>query len=370
MAPSSDIRKLIAQLPKAELHVHLRGAIPIRVLAEMMDRHDAQRALESAPDRVKAMWRDCTNLRPFLAGERWSTDDIRGLFRYESFRNFLLTYYFTGFFVRDCRDLRALVSGVLADMESQGIVYAEITVSAAEYVDKGIPLQEVFACLEEGGESAGMWVQWIIDLIRDLGPDSARDQLTEIIALRPRSVVGITLGGTEDAFPTRAFADVYAMARDHGLRCTVHAGEAAGAESVREAVEALEVERIGHGVRAVEDPSLVQRLAERGIALEVCPTSNLCTGVYSSYEEHPARELDAADVPITINSDDPTFFETSLADEYVRAYEMGFAPTDLLRLLRNGFRYSFLPSDDAGRCISQLDEAWSRAAPDGSPAGQ
>jgi adenosine deaminase len=359
MTLPADIRNLITELPKAELHVHLRGAAPPRVLAELLSRYDPERVLSPASDRVRSAWRECDNLRPFLTRGEWSADDLRGMFRYRDFGNFLLTYYFTGFFVQSRRDLADLISGVLEALESQGIVYAEITVSATEMARQDRPLEDVFACLAEGADAAGIRVQWIIDLIRDLGPDAARHQLEEIIALRPPGVVGITLGGTEDAFPAGEFADVYAMVGDHGLRRSIHAGEACGAESVREAVDALEVERIGHGVRSVEDPSLLEVLAERDIALEVCPTSNLYTGIYSSYDEHPLRELHAAGVPITINSDDPTFFETSLVDEYLRAYEMGLDLDDLLEFLRNGFHYSFLPPEDASRYVAELDAKWS-----------
>ena len=205
-------------------------------------------------------------------------------------------------------------------------------------------------------------MQWIVDLVRDFGPESALAQLRELIGLASPAVMGITLGGSEDCFPAGEFREVYALAREHGLRLSVHAGEALGPESVWEALESLRPERIGHGVRAVEDPALVAHLAAERIPLEVCPTSNIFTGAYPSLEAHPVRALFEAGIPITINSDDPTFFHTTLADEYACLPALGFSDRDLLKLLRNGFRYAFLPQDQINGYLRKLDGEWERVA--------
>jgi adenosine deaminase len=197
--------------------------------------------------------------------------------------------------------------------------------------------------------------------VRNVGPESARQQLDELLALNSPAVVGITLGGSEDCFPHDAFRDVYALARDRGLRLSVHAGEALGPESVWQALEALRPDRIGHGVRASEDQALVVYLAERQIPLEVCPTSNVFTGAYPSYQAHPARSLFAAGIPVTINSDDPTFFHTTLTDEYARLPALGFTDRDVLGLVRNGFRCAFLPQADIAQYLHRLDAAWGAA---------
>lgn len=357
-----DLRTLVESLPKSELHVHLRGAIPTRVLAELLDKHGVERALADAPSRVMARWRTWENLCPFLTPRRWSEAEVSRLFHFESFDNFLYTYYFTGFFVRDLQDFGLLVTGVVDDLASQGIVYAEMTVSAIEYAEHGLSLPDLAAVLAESMERPGIRVQWIIDLVRDLGPEVAGQQVEEIAALRCPGIVGITLGGSEHLYPPAQFADVYARARDHGLRLTVHAGEALGPESVVDALEMLNAERIGHGVRSAEDSALVQRLARSNIALEICPTSNIQTGVYRSLDDHPAKVLFAAGVPITVNTDDPTFFRTTLAEECVRLHDdLGFGRDDLLQVLRNGFRHSFLPADEAAEYLSRLDRAWEKA---------
>jgi len=353
------LRRIIESLPKAELHLHLRGAIPPGVLAELLNRHDCEAAVAGAPAEVRAAFARYDNLRPFLTGRRrWSADETTGLFRYRDFANFLYTFYFTSFLFHSAEDLRLLIRGVLDELVRQRIVYAEICISAIEYVTQGIPLSEVIACLEEGTQHQEVRVQWMVDLVRDSGPESALRQVRELIAEGSPAVMGITLGGSEGSFGAGEFREVYAVAREHGLRLSVHAGEALGPESVWEAVGMLRPERIGHGIRAAEDPALVAHLAERHIPLEVCPTSNIMTGIYPSLEEHPVKALFDAGVPITINSDDPTFLGTTLADEYARVSALGFTEGEVRELLRNGFRYAFLPEDEVARYLGELNRKW------------
>jgi len=354
------MKDLIRRWPKSELHVHLRGAMPPELLAEQLRKYPVEQALRDAPWRHRALFRRCGNIRPFLARRARSGDDVSNLFHYTSFRQFLVTYLFTGYFFREASDLRRLVQGVLARLAAENVVYAEITVSVPEYRDKGMALSEIVECLEEEAEaSSQVHVQWIVDLVRDYGPDAGLALLRDLLKLPCQSIVGLTLGGSEDRFPPAQFAKVYAKARDHGWRRTVHAGEALGPESVWDAIRLLGAERIGHGVRAIEDAKLVGYLAENGIPLEVCPTSNLRTGLYPSYEAHPVQALYEAGVPLTINSDDPTFFHTTLTDEYWQVHRVGIPREGLLEMIRNGFRYAFLPAADVDRYLANLNEAWS-----------
>lgn len=364
---TNHLQHLLASLPKAELHLHLRGAIPRPVLAELLNRRDVRAALATAPERVQSTFAGYDNLRPFLCGRRdWSPQETAKLFTYRDFDNFLYTFFFTSFVFHTADDLRLLIQGVLDNLARQHVVYAELCISANEYVARGLPLPEVVACLEEATRHPQVRVQWIVDLVRNVGPESARQQLDELLALDSPAVVGITLGGSEDCFPHDAFRDVYARARQRGLRLSVHAGEALGPESVWQALEALRPDRIGHGVRASEDPALVAHLAERQIPLEVCPTSNVFTGAYPSYEAHPVRSLFAAGIPITINSDDPTFFHTTLTAEYAHLPALGFTDQDVLTLLRNAFRHAFLPESDVAQYLRTLEDAW-RAATTRTP---
>jgi len=181
--------------------------------------------------------------------------------------------------------------------------------------------------------------------------------LEQIIALDSKAFVGITIGGNERLNPPAQFKDVYRRARDAGLHLSVHAGEGAGAESVWEAVRELDVDRIGHGVRAIENKALVEYLAENKIPLEVCPTSNIRTGIYASLAEHPIKELYDAGVPITVNTDDPTFFGCNLAGEYKALLDIGFSEDEVYRIIKNGFRYAFLSDEDIKGYLSDLKSA-------------
>lgn len=353
------MKELLFKLPKSELHVHLRGAMPIEVFTELLNKHVALGTLDRIPPHIRAQLERYDNIRPFLSPRRWLAEEASALFRYESFPQFLMTFGFTSNFVRDADDLRRLITGVLESLKAQNVVYAEITISVVEYYRwQGIPLSDILTCLDEATAHLGIRAQWIVDLVRDIGSVAALALLKEIIAFGCKSIVGITIGGSEHRFPPAQFAEVYAFARDNGLRLSVHAGEALGPESVWDALRILGAERIGHGVRAIEDESLVAHLAENGIPLEVCPTSNLRTGIYPSYEAHPIKALYEAGVPVTINSDDPTFFGTTLTDEFVHVHSVGVPKDGIFEMLKNGFRYAFLPQEDIEKYVCGLTQAW------------
>lgn len=344
-------------LPKAELHVHLRGAMPVAVFADLLSRHAGDLARQ-LPARHRSLFERYDNIRPFLQPRAWSAAEVAPLFRFANFDQFLATFAFTSYAIGNADDFQQLVAGVLASFRAQRIVYAEITVSVREYVRRGIPLAELCAILDAAARAPGIRVQWIVDLVRDFGPEAGLTLLAEIIAQRCASIVGITLGGSEHRHPPADFAAVYDLARAHGLRLTVHAGEALGPASVWDALTVLGVERIGHGVRSVEDAALVRYLAERAVPLEVCPTSNLATGLYPSVASHPVLALHAAGVPLSLNSDDPTFFGTTLAEEYARVEAAGLPAAAVLTLLKNGFRHAFLPPAEIARFLGEVDAAW------------
>jgi len=356
----TGIKELLQKIPKSELHVHLRGAMPVRVFTDLLNKYRIEELLEEAPERYTVLFKECENIRPFLSSRPWSVDEVSDLFRYETFDQFLATYCFTGHFFRDASDLRRLIAGVLRSLRSQNIVYAEIMISVIEYMWHGISLADIKTCLEETAESEGIRVQWIVDLVRDIGSEPALALLKEIVELDCTSIVGITLGGSEHLFPPDQFSEVYSTAHTHGLRLTVHAGEALGPESVWDALKILGVERIGHGVRAIEDESLVRYLAKNRIPLEVCPTSNVRTGIFPSYEAHPVKALFEAGVPVTINSDDPTFFGITLADEYAHVHALGVQDEGIFEMVRNGFRYAFIPEKEKERYLRRLEEEWQK----------
>ncbi len=352
------MRSFLETVPKAELHVHLRGAMPDSYFEQLLQKYPSYEVLDRAPAKHVELFRRCEHLQPFFALSPASGPLAADLFRYRSFEEFLISFLFTSYFFREIGDLRGLTAVVRQDLERQKIVYAEITVSIGEYVNQGLPLPGILAVLDEAATIGAVRIQWIVDLVRNFGPESTLRLLREIVALKPASVVGITLGGSEHLYPPALFAETYALARDHGLRLTVHAGEALGPESVWDAIRTLGVERIGHGVRSIEDTALVEHLAEQGIPLEVCPTSNLRTEVYPSYQAHPVRSLYEAGVPVSINTDDPAFFGTTLAAELQHMRDVGFSAEDLLELVRNGFRHAFLPPDEKRVYLDRVTRHW------------
>lgn len=358
-----NLLNTLLRLPKSELHFHLNGAMPISVFTHLLNKHNPVKLMANANERHLKMFQSRPNIIPFLADRKWEEEEVRALFRYQSFDDFLVTYCFSSYFVRDTEDMAEVIIGVLTSLRAQNVVYVEITMSVIEHLWNGLTLPELKECMESVN-LPGIRVNWIVDLVRDIGPETTLALLRDILALDCERIVGITIGGAEHYFPPAQFAEVYKLARVNGLRLSAHAGEGLGAESVWDALRILHAERIGHGVRAVEDPELVRYLAEHRIPLEVCPTSNLRTGIYQTYQEHPAHKLYAAGIPITINSDDPTFFFTTITDEYQRLPEMGFTPHEIYEVLANGFRCAFLPDSDKVRYLAELEREWQKVRVD------
>lgn len=323
--------------PDAELHLHLRGAMPPAYFARLLAKRTVAEALASAPERHLELFRRNPNIRAFLEGPQ----PPEALFGFEGFEGFLSSYLFSGYFIRDIDDFRGLLAAVREQLASQGIVYAEVTVSIPEYRMHGIALEPLLEALSEEARLEPPRLRWIVDLVRNFGVEAADDLLIHLLRNPPEGWVGITLGGSEHLFPPGPFHRVYDRARAAGLGLSVHAGEAAGPESVWDAMCVLRVDRIGHGVRAIEDARLVAELAERQIPLEVCLTGNVRTGVYASYEAHPLIRLVEAGVAVTLNTDDPTFFETTLAQEYAAAAKVGLNQAQLAAIAKNARRHAF-----------------------------
>ena len=209
-------------------------------------------------------------------------------------------------------------------LESEGVTYAEVILSAGVVLWKEQNLPAVYDALLRESARSRITVRWIFDAIRQFGPEPAKPVFDLAAERVGEGVIAIGLGGDEERGPARLFADLYREARDRGLRLTCHAGEMAGPASVWDALE-IGSERIGHGIRAIEDPALVAHLAAKNIPLEVCITSNLRTGAVASLAAHPVRQLYDAGVPIILNSDDPALFGCTLTSEYaLAAREFGF----------------------------------------------
>jgi adenosine deaminase len=312
------------EMPKVELHVHLEGSIRPTTLLTLAERNSV--ALPAGD----------------LAG-------LREFYRFTDFDHFIEVYFTISRCLQTVADYRLIAYEFGADMARQNIRYAEVTFTPYTNVtNTGLPFDDILAGLNEGRgraqEEFGVELRWVLDIVRD-HPDS-RHQVAEWAAsATDRGVVGFGLGGTENGHPPEWFADAYDVAREAGLHSVPHAGEVAGPQSVWGAIRALGAERLGHGVRCVEDPTLVAYLQQNQIPLEVCPTSNLCLGVYPSYQEHPIRWLWEQGVYVTVNSDDPSMFNTDLVSEYQALVDhLGFSAAELERLSLNALRASFLPA--------------------------
>ena len=309
-------------LPKTEIHLHLEGAIPLPALWALVQKYGGD---PSVPD-LKA---------------------LEQKFQFRDFPHFIDTWVWKSRYIREYEDFRLIAQAVAKDLALQNIRYAEVFYSPGDFVRQKLNLPGITEAIRQGLSSVpGTEVALICDLIRDHGPARGLERVAQVAELKSLGVLGIGIGGSEQAFPPEPFAPVYEEARKRGLRTTAHAGEAAGPESVWGALNALKAERIGHGVRAVEDERLLEHLAEKRIPLEVCPSSNLRLKVVGSLKEHPIRRLVDRGILVTVNTDDPAMFGCTLAGEYrLLEQELGFSRDEIRKLALAGIAATWLPPE-------------------------
>lgn len=328
------LRDFIAGLPKAELHVHHVGSASPAVVAELAARH---------PGVVPA---DPAALAEY--------------FIFTDFAHFIELYLSVVDLIRTPADVRSLTYGVAQGLAAQQVRYAELTCTPETSVIRGIAPEAYVEAIEDARIAAardfGIELQWIFDIAGENGIPGADTTLAVALDHGPSALVGFGLGGPEIGVPRPQFKPHFDAARSAGLRSVPHAGESTGPQTIRDAIDVLGAERIGHGIAAASDESLMQLLAEREITLEVCPTSNVATRCVETLDAHPLPSLVAAGVPVTINSDDPPMFGTTLNHEYEIA-------ADLLKLDRSGVadlarqsvHRSFAPDDTKRRILREID---------------
>lgn len=289
---------LFDRAPKVELHLHLEGAIPLAAMWQL----------------VQARGDPATR----------SVEDIAARFVYRDFAHFIETWQWMLPFIRTADDWTFVAQAVATSLAEQHIIYAEASISPTDFRQHALPTAEIATAVRRGlDEVAGTRVNLLVDLVRDTGPAWCARTLEEVLEVADEAdIVGITIGGSEHDFPPAGYAAVFRRAGEAGLGRSVHAGEAGGPENVWTALNELGVDRVGHGVRAVEDPALVAHLVASEVPLEVCPTSNIRTGVVPSWAEHPVIELIERGARVTINSDDPTYFGCSLAGDLRRVAQL------------------------------------------------
>jgi len=260
-------------------------------------------------------------------------------YQYTGFSGFLQCFKSVVQCLNTPEDYARITRALLRELGHAGIDYAEVTLSAGVVLWKGQDLRAVFEAIRDA--SAGANILWHMDAVRQFGPSAAMQVARIAAGYAGAGVVSFGIGGDEKTGPAEWFQDVFRFARDRGLRLTAHAGESDGPGSIWQALE-IGAERIGHGIRAIEDAALVSHLARHQIPLEVCLTSNVLTGVVASIEEHPARLLYLEGVPITLNTDDPAIFGTTLAREFQIAREgLGFTDAELEQVASNAYRFRF-----------------------------
>ena len=296
-------------LRRAELHLHLEGSVTPATLKE---------------------------LDPSLTDE-----EIARELHYTDFDGFIRAYVWVNRKLRTPADYALIARRLFEQLAAQRICYAEVIVSAGVILWKKQDLSAVFGALAREAERSPVPIRWILDATRQWGGLAAEPVFKFAAANQSRGVVGIGLGGFEELGPARLFTRLFDEARDRGLRLTCHAGETTTAQSVWDAI-AIGSDRIGHGIRAIDDPALLEELRYRNIPLEICITSNLRTGAIASLADHPVRRLFDAGVPIILNTDDPALFECSLDSEYaLAASHFGFTHPELAQIAANSLRYAF-----------------------------
>jgi len=284
---------------------------------------------------------------------------VTRLFHYQHFHEFLGNFMVLSQALVHGEDFADAAYDLGLHLARQNVRYAEVMISAALHYRRGIDLDEMVQGAAAGFAKArldgGPRVGLVFDYGRQNGPELAWRILDVAIRNMRHGVVAWSIGGDEIQHPPEPFADVFAAARRAGLHVMAHAGEVVGPESVRGAVEVLGVERVGHGIRSSGDAELLALLRERNVTLDVCPSSNVRTGAVASVAEHPLRNLVEAGVRVTLNTDDPTFFHTTLNDEYRMAVrEFGFSADDLVALSLNSVRGSFLPEREKRAMLRQF----------------
>lgn len=319
----------IVTLPKAELHLHLEGSVQPPTVCALAARHHVA----------------------------VTEHEVRQRYAYQNFMEFLETFKWVTSFLRDPQDYALIARDLGEQLLSQHIVYAEVTLSiGVMLLRKQRPEANFEAILRatESFASRRLRINWIFDAVRQFGPEAAAGVLDSAKQCASKAIVAFGIGGDELSVPTREFRRVYDRAASLGLHRLMHAGEVGGPDKIREAVELLGVERIGHGIAAMHDPALMDLLVDRRIPLEICPQSNLRTGALARQldrpdariEDHPLAALFRYGIPIVLSTDDPAMFHTTLLDEYENASRIGLNENELFRLAQMSFEHAFAGEKD------------------------
>lgn len=329
-------REWLEKIPKVELHVHLGGAIPLPTLKNLIGKYQ---------------------------GDVPTDEQLAQKFSYRDFPHFLEIWRWKDLFLREYTDFELISRDVARDLLSQNIKYAEMFFSPTTHrLKKALDTQRLIAAVRRGlDRESGIAVKLIIDLSRNLPPEAELETVEALQDLSDLGVIGIGLGGPELEYPPKIFKKIFTFARRIGLHVTAHAGEGAGPESVWEAIKELEIERVGHAARAHEDEALVEYLKEHDIPVELCPISNIKTRVINTLADHPVRMFFDKGMRLSVNTDDPKLFNTSLAGEYdALANQFDFGKKDIRAIILSAIKSSWLREEEQECLTAQFrtDKAW------------
>jgi len=317
----------IASLPKAELHLHLEGSIQPATVCALTARH----------------------------GVVITEQEVRRRYAYRDFPEFIEAFKWVTSFLREPQDYALVARDLAEHLLTQDVIYTEVTLSVGVMLLRKQQPEKHFEALlraTEPFESRGLRFRWVFDAARQFGVDAAMEVVESAKRCHSKAIVAFGIGGNELSIPTEEFRGVYDRAGEIGLHRLMHAGEVGGPENIREAIELLGAERIGHGIAAINDPQLMDLLAARKIPLEICPASNVKTAALArqlrrasaQIEDHPLPRLLRHGIPIVLSTDDPAMFHTTLNEEYANAARMGLREDELARIVEMGFEHAFLPA--------------------------
>jgi aminodeoxyfutalosine deaminase len=331
---------ILDALPKAELHLHLEGSIRPETAVELAGRH----------------------------GVKLTPEEVAGRYNYSNFAGFIEAFKWVTSFLRDPEDYAVITRKLAEELVRQNVVYAEITISVGVMLRRMQNVEANFTAIREASESVlfrRLRTNWIFDAARQFGPEAASEVARTAAKLSRSGVIGFGMGGDELAFPAVNFHPAFDLARNEGLHIVCHAGEVGGPESVKEAVDILGAERIGHGIAVMQDAALATSLANRKVVLENCISSNLRTGALAkqmrkpavSVADHPLAKLIAQGSLVTVSTDDPAMFHTDLLTEYSHAASLGLSREQLLQLAEQSFRAAFLPPVEKRQLLEDFRSA-------------
>ena len=332
-------------LPKAELHLHLEGTIRPDTAIELAARHNVELTRE----------------------------EVAARYAHRDFAGFIETFKWVTSFLRDPEDYALITRKMCEELVRHNVVYAEVTISTGVMLRRMQNVEANFDAIVEAASGVlyhRLRTAWIFDCVRQFGEDAAMEVARWAAKLQGKGVIAFGMGGDELAVPTASFRPAFSFARSEGLRLVCHAGEIGGPELVREAVEILGAERIGHGIAVMHDHELAESLAARKVVLENCPTSNLYTGALAKQlgkpraelSEHPLRTFLEHNWPVTLSTDDPGLFHTDLAKEYECAASLGITKQQMIRLAEESFNAAFLPANDQRQLLDNFRAAAKSAA--------